>query len=213
MSTLAGLDEGALRRFGVFLSARSRRVLDQVDGVSVIPGGSVRPSAVLVCLDHRPGAAPDLLFVVRSRSLRHHPGQIGFPGGRVDPGDGGAVYTALREAREEVGILPGQVELLGLLDDQFTSASHHTVTPVVVRLLPGAEPRITSDENQSLFRIDLATLEAGCRPVSRRAPGEPWCREGQWVFPTPEGLLWGLSARITHHLLTQLGLFAATGPG
>jgi 8-oxo-dGTP pyrophosphatase MutT (NUDIX family) len=204
----------ALARFRLFLSTRCRRVLDLVDNLPVGPPDGARRSAVLVCLRLFGDASPSVLFVVRSRLLTHHPGQIGFPGGRVEEGDGGPVDTALREAREEVDILPSQVELLGLLDDQYTRVSQHVVTPVLVRLLPDARPCIASDENERLFHITADELEAGGHVIRLRAPGEPWCRERQWQFPTAEGPLWGLSARITHNLLEQFRLFRATdGPG
>ncbi|MCA9786062.1 MAG: CoA pyrophosphatase [Candidatus Cloacimonetes bacterium] len=194
--------------FEEFLARRSRRVLDFVDdkpahrGTGAATGA--RQSAVLVCLAADHGNDLRLLYVVRSRTLTHHPGQIGFPGGRVEPADGGLVQAALRETLEEVAIPAERVRVLGLLDDQYTSASQHVVTPVLGMLDPEAQPRIVSDENESLFWMGLARLEAECRPVTLRAPGEPWKREGQWVFPTPCGPLWGLSSRITHNLLQIL---------
>ncbi len=193
-----------------WLRERSRRVLDHVqDRAAGVGPEEIRHAAVLLTLRLQENSDPELLFVVRSSRLRHHPGQIAFPGGRVDEEDESHRHAALREAEEEVGIRPEQVLELGLLDDQYTSVSRFVVTPMLGLLDPEAEVRIASEENEAFFWISLYELQEGCRPVRLRAPGEPWKREGQWIFPTPHGGLWGLSSRITRNFLNQDGLLEA----
>ena len=76
-----------------------------------------------------------VLFTRRTDALRHHAGQVSFPGGRCDPCDATPIDTALREAHEEVGIEPAQVEVLGCLPDYITGTGFR-VTPVVGNRCP-----------------------------------------------------------------------------
>lgn len=89
-----------------------------------------RPSAVLLLLFDHDGA-PHTLLTKRAAGLPHHPGQISLPGGRWEPDDADLVATALRETHEEVGIPPGAVRALGMLDDVHVWVSGFVLTPVV----------------------------------------------------------------------------------
>jgi 8-oxo-dGTP pyrophosphatase MutT (NUDIX family) len=88
------------------------------------------PAAVLVPLLERRAGGLDVVFTRRAAHLKNHPGQISFPGGRIEPVDRGPAEAALREAREEIGLCPGSVEIAGYLDAQLT-VSGFAVTPVV----------------------------------------------------------------------------------
>lgn len=101
--------------------------LDRLLGSAVI--GKLRPAAVLAPVLRR-GERLSMMFTVRSAHLRAHSGQISFPGGGRDAGDRDAVDNALREAHEEVGLVPDHVEVLGYLDD-YPTMTRYLVTPVV----------------------------------------------------------------------------------
>jgi 8-oxo-dGTP pyrophosphatase MutT (NUDIX family) len=111
--------ESARDRFREALAARPPRTL-ALDGF--------RPASVLIPLLARPGG-PTLLFTRRTTRVPRHKGEISFPGGGAEPGED-AVAAALREAREEVGLDPASVEVLGALDP-FPSISFYVVTPIV----------------------------------------------------------------------------------
>lgn len=87
-----------------------------------------REAAVLVAITDR--AEPGVLFTVRHPDLRAHAAQISFPGGKADPDDRDAVHTALREAREELGIEPAAVTVCGIAD-RYCTISDYRITPVV----------------------------------------------------------------------------------
>ena len=95
------------------------------------PPGVGRRSAVLMLFGPDPGGGEDVVLTERAHTLRTHPGQVSFPGGRVDPGDDGSVAAALREAEEEVGLDPAGVQVLASFPDVYLAPSEHAVTPVL----------------------------------------------------------------------------------
>src|SRR5258706_233362 len=104
------------------IDARARRIL--------APEGKTRAAVLVPMLSI--DDAIHLLYTRRAASLPHHQGQISFPGGTHDPArDADAVATALREAHEEIGLLPGDVRVLGTLDDIETMTTRFVITPVV----------------------------------------------------------------------------------
>lgn len=94
------------------------------------PDGGGRACAVLLLFGEGP-AGPDLLLIERAHDMRSHAGQPAFPGGVLDPGDGGPVGAALREAVEETGLEPAGVEVFGTLPALYLPPSGYVVTPVV----------------------------------------------------------------------------------
>lgn len=117
------------------------------------PGGHHLPSAVLIAITDR--VDPGLILTQRSVHLRKHPGQVAFPGGRVDPDDADVVAAALREAEEEIGLPPALVDVIGTTDS-FTTHTGYSIVPVVAVIPPDldfvAEPR----EVDAIFEIPLA---------------------------------------------------------
>lgn len=140
-----------------------------------------------------------LLFTKRTTQLTHHSGEISFPGGRRDPGDGNNTVTALREAWEEVGITPCDVEVLGELDDCF-SKHNYLVTPVV-GVFP-ADYRLTVNEQEIERIIEVPLSHFGKPGVYRR---EEWLWQGtkqpMYFYRHGEDEIWGLTGRILKQFL------------
>jgi len=118
--------------------------------------GVFRPAAVLVPLINRPDGLT-VLLTRRTDHLHHHPGQISFPGGRVEAEDEGPVHTALRETEEEVGLHPRHVELLGELP-LYRTGTGFQVTPVVGLVHPPFELTLDAFEVAEVFEVPLAFL-------------------------------------------------------
>jgi 8-oxo-dGTP pyrophosphatase MutT (NUDIX family) len=114
------------------------------------------PSAVLIPIVERESGLT-VLLTERAANLTHHPGQISFPGGRMEAGDRDLVDTALRETREEVGIQPGQVGIAGFLST-LPTVTGYAVTPVVGLVHPGIELVLDEREVASAFEVPLNFL-------------------------------------------------------
>ena len=96
----------------------------------VPPPGHHRRSAVLLLFGEGPDG-PEVLLTQRAASLRAHPGQVAFPGGSLEPTDAGPAAAAVREAREETGLVAGGVVVVGTLPDLYLPVSDYAVTPVL----------------------------------------------------------------------------------
>lgn len=149
--------------------------------------------------------AVDVLLVERAASLSHHPGQIAFPGGRVDPGDDGPVAAALREGAEETGLDPAGVDVVGTLGDLPLPVSNHVVTPVLAWWqTPCAVSVMDPGESAAVFRVSVATL---LDPANR---GTAVVHRGTRVFDSPafvvgERIVWGFTGLVLDGLFDALG--------
>ena len=120
----------------------------------------LRPAAVLVALIDR-SDGPRVLLTRRTEALRHHAGQISFPGGSIDPGDADPLAAALREAEEEVGLARALARPLGYLDPFVTITGFH-VYPVVATVSRGYVPRLDPTEVAEAIEVPLDfLLDAG----------------------------------------------------
>jgi 8-oxo-dGTP pyrophosphatase MutT (NUDIX family) len=167
------------------------------------PGERLVPAAVLVPFVLLP--RPAILLTRRASHLAKHPGQISFPGGRIDPTDPSAEAAALREAQEEVGLDPALVELAGRMPDQITGTGY-VITPVLgllhhrldrLGLVPAPE------EVESLFCLDLAVLLDPALPArgTREFRG---VTRSFWVWPHDEHHIWGATAAILRQVALKL---------
>lgn len=116
----------------------------------------LRPAAVLLALVER-ADGPRVLLTVRTAALRHHAGQVSFPGGRIEADDADPVAAALREAREEVGLPAALASPLGYLDPFATITGFH-VFPVVARVCGSYVPRLDPSEVAESFEVPLSYL-------------------------------------------------------
>ncbi|MES0360706.1 MAG: CoA pyrophosphatase [Anaerolineales bacterium] len=148
-----------------------------------------------------------LLFTRRTSSLPEHSGQVAFPGGRSDPGDASPEVTALREAEEEINLTPGNVNILGKLQ-QLRTISNYCVFPVVGRIPWPYEFLLAREEVSRIFTIPLEWLaDPNNHNVQLRELPSPHSPVPVIYFDRYEGeLLWGISAQITINFLFSLNL-------
>ncbi len=166
------------------------------------PTGRERQAAVLVPFVAA-GTDPALLFIRRAEGLDVHSGQVAFPGGNRDLADAGPVATALREAEEEIGLAPAQVEVLGLLPEVATLSTGFRITGAVALLAPSVVPRPDGREVAEAFTVPLARLAdpAVYREEIRSTNGI--ARPVPFYHVEPY-VIWGATGRIVRQLLDHL---------
>jgi 8-oxo-dGTP pyrophosphatase MutT (NUDIX family) len=156
------------------------------------------PSAVLIPVFLKNGDY-HILFTKRTENMNHHRGEISFPGGVRHPEDENSLRTALRETWEEVGILPGDVEVLGVLDD-FYSIHDYLITPYVGMIPHGYEYRISAPEIERIIEVPLSHL---LKPEVFRV--EDWTWKGRkhpvYFYRYLDDDIWGVTAAILKQFL------------
>jgi 8-oxo-dGTP pyrophosphatase MutT (NUDIX family) len=186
---------------------RLQRLFDEGHGVE-LPGllnqgqfapSQIRPAAVLIAVTDRPD--PGVILTHRPDDMRAHPGQVAFPGGKLDPGED-AVQAALREAHEELAINPSDVRIIGA-SDRFVTGTGYDVTPVL-GLVP-ADLAIVPNPREvaSWFEAPLGFL---LDPANHAHKQKEWFgRMRPYIEIEWHGhLIWGITAAILANLARRL---------
>jgi len=175
----------------------------ELDGL-LAPGLALVEAAVLVGLVPRADGV-QVLLTRRTEDLRHHAGQVSFPGGRLEPEDADAASAAIRETWEETGIATELLHPLGYLDPLATITGFRVV-PLVVAIAPDYVPRPDPREVAELFEVPLAYLldAANLRHFAIDAGGRPR-RVLEFVDRgIPRQRIWGATASILFNLRQRL---------
>ncbi|MEO0822517.1 MAG: CoA pyrophosphatase [Pseudomonadota bacterium] len=184
-----------------------RSDFDLAPGARPAPGTAMpeRPASVLCPLVERE-ASLFVVLTVRARHLKHHAGQIAFPGGKVEPSDPSALHAALREAEEEIGLPAAAVETLGALD-MYVTGTGFRVSPFVGLVDPDWSPRPDPSEVDDVFECPLDFL---MNPANRRREGRLWkgVRRYYYAMPWGEYYIWGATAGMLKGLSDRLAAVA-----
>lgn len=164
-----------------------------------------RQSAVLFLFADTDGdGRGEILLTERAHHMRSHPGQVSFPGGRLDPGET-AVQAALREAEEEVGLDPSEVVVIDTLPELWLPPSNASVTPVVAWWKHRGEVYPASPEEvHAIHREDINDLLAPENRIVVRHPSG-WLGPGFLVGPERDVILWGFTAGVIARFFDHLG--------
>jgi 8-oxo-dGTP pyrophosphatase MutT (NUDIX family) len=140
---------------------------------------------------------------------RRHAGEISFPGGRKDPRDESLVATALREAEEEIGLPPPEVEVVGALPPTPTIVTGYRIHPFVGVIGPGHAWALQASEVESVLELSLRALAGGHREQRLPRKGVPFKTV---TYVVDDHLVWGATARIVRSLLERVApLLRASG--
>lgn len=155
------------------------------------PDGVLTPAAVLIGIR---AETETVILTKRSARLKHHPGQIAFPGGKQDPTDATLVDAALREAHEEIGLPPTIVDVLGELPPHQTVTGYQ-VTPILGLIDGHYDPVPEAGEVSEVFEVPLAHL---IDPTNYLIEGRRWQGRRRLYYTVPFGpyYIWGATARI-----------------
>ena len=170
-------------------------------------GTVIRPAAVLIGLIQRESGL-HVIFTRRTEALRHHAGQISFPGGRIEESDQDPIAAALREAHEEIGLLSQHVQALGYLDSFLTITGFH-VYPVVAKVSADFIPQADPNEVDEIFEAPLEFVlnPLNAKPIEIEYRGR--CRTIV-EFQYKQYRIWGATASMLVNFRNRIEQAAAT---
>jgi 8-oxo-dGTP pyrophosphatase MutT (NUDIX family) len=165
-------------------------------------GHDITPAAVLVAVVDRPD--PTVILTLRPETMRKHPGQVSFPGGRIDPGDDGPIAAALREAEEEIGLPPARVTVIGIAD-RYRTVTGFEVTTVLAIVPPGLTLTPHPGEVAAVFEAPLRHI---FDPAHQQVRSALWrgCERTYYEIVWEDRKIWGATAAMIVNLSRRLAL-------
>jgi 8-oxo-dGTP pyrophosphatase MutT (NUDIX family) len=201
MAQVARIDDFDRIRRAIEKPSPASSDFDLNPDISLPDDRRLRPAGVLIPLLETTGGV-QVILTKRSSALKHHPGQISFPGGKVEAADSGPVQAALREAGEEIGLQRENAEVLGVLPVHET-VTGFCVTPVLAHVKAAFRPIAEPQEVAEVFQVPLAHVGnmARFQVQSRR-----WQGVERYYYTVPYGpyYIWGATARILYGLAQRL---------
>ena len=157
-------------------------------------------AAVLVAVTDR--AEPGVILTQRTDTLRHHAGQVAFPGGRIDPTDRDAVAAALREAEEEIGLRQSDVAVVGTAD-RYRTGTGFAITPIIGVVPPDLALTPSEAEVAAVFEVPLAYL---LDPANQQQASAMWQGRERHYYEIPwqDRRIWGATAAMIVNLSRRL---------
>lgn len=163
-----------------------------------LPTAEMIPAAVMILLTNI-GNIPHLLLTKRTELVEHHKGQVSFPGGTRDPEDRDLLQTALRETREEIGVEPGQIEVVGALDD-FPTVTNFLISPYAGLLSKPPDFRLSRDEVAEVLQVPLSFFLTDTHFEIKK-----WKYEGEtydvFFYYFNHHVIWGATAFIMNRFI------------
>lgn len=176
---------------------------ESLQRVAHLSPDSLRKAAVLIpCVDRANGLS--VILTKRAAHLKHHPGQISFPGGKFEPEDRCLSNTALREAQEEIGLKPSQVRLVGQLPP-LTTISRFSITPFMSIVDANYRSKIDANEVESIFEVPANYLFNPQNLFMKRIHLKGTTHQ-IFAINYQKHFIWGVTAQIIQSLQCQLNI-------
>lgn len=161
----------------------------------------LRKAGILIgCVERENGL--NVILTRRAAHLKHHPGQVAFPGGKHEKFDHSLIHTAIREADEEIGIPESKIQVLGTLPELVT-ISNFLVTPVVALISNDYEAKLDTNEVESIFEIPASHL-FDIQQLNSQVFKINDVNHRVFAIPYKEYFIWGVTAQIIQALQLQL---------